>query len=429
MKSKQHGAPRSLAVAFGIGVIALKAACSSGPEEATSDASTGSASSTGDPSSTGNTSSTGTTGSASTTGSSSSGTGGGPICPSDSMTGPFESIPSNFDVDSELVPAWGTGDIPVSAAPDVVGAFRFICNASHLSYDDPIVFPGQPGKAHLHQFFGNTEANACSTYESLRTTGMSTCNNPLNRSAYWMPAMMNGKGKVVVPDYVSVYYKRRPKTDPACTTQATACVPIPRGLRFVFGYNPAQPDVTAGAGHFNCEGDTATPGTYPDIPTAAANCPTGNRLGAVIGAPNCWNGVDLDSPDHRSHLAGMSYGNTGMPTCPDTHPYLIPTFTLGAWYTVDDDLDKSGTWDPSISTWYLSSDMNADHSLKTPGSTFHTDWMGAWDDEVMQMWTDHCIDELLNCSGGDLGNGLQLKIYDGFSWEADPRVVDPPPQP
>jgi hypothetical protein len=127
------------------------------------------------------------------------------------------SIPSNFDVASELVPAWGNGAIPVSGAPDVVGAFRFICNPAHLAKDDPIVYPGQAGKSHLHQFFGNTAANANSTYESLRTTGQSTCNSPLNRSAYWMPAMMNGKGQVVRPDYISIYYKRRPASDPKCT--------------------------------------------------------------------------------------------------------------------------------------------------------------------------------------------------------------------
>jgi hypothetical protein len=25
------------------------------------------------------------------------------------------------------------------------------------------------------------------------------------------------------------------------------------------------------------------------------------------------------------------------------------------------------------------------------------------------MWTDNCINKMLNCSGGDLGNGMQLK--------------------
>ena len=38
--------------------------------------------------------------------------------------------------------------------------------------------------------------------------------SPLNRSGYWMPAMLNGAGYVVRPDYVMIYYKRRPATDP-----------------------------------------------------------------------------------------------------------------------------------------------------------------------------------------------------------------------
>jgi hypothetical protein len=41
-------------------------------------------------------------------------------------TGLVASIPSNFDINSQLVPAWSTGAIPPKNSPDVVGAFRFI---------------------------------------------------------------------------------------------------------------------------------------------------------------------------------------------------------------------------------------------------------------------------------------------------------------
>lgn len=338
--------------------------------------------------------------------------------------GQLAPIVSNFDVNSQLVPAWGTGAVPPSSSPDVVGAFRFVCNASHLAKDDPIVYPGQPGRSHLHQFFGNTSANANSTYESLRTTGESTCNSPLNRSAYWMPAMLNGKGGVVIPDYVSVYYKRMPVSDPNCQRQGTACVDLPRGLRFVFGYNMLNPtQLPTGAAYFNCDGPTATPGHYDDIVTAAANCPLGNRLGAIINAPTCWDGQNLDSADHRSHVSYGSYGDWGYYKCPTTHPYVIPNFTLGVWYTTDADLDRSGSWSASRPTWHLSSDEMPGQPMARPGTTFHADWFGAWDDTIMKMWTDNCINQLLNCSGGDLGNGKQLKMFDGFRWEASPRVV------
>src|SRR4051794_7651328 len=43
-------------------------------------------------------------------------------------------IPSNFDINSELVPA----AVP-PLATDLVGAFRFICNAGQVLRDDPIV--------------------------------------------------------------------------------------------------------------------------------------------------------------------------------------------------------------------------------------------------------------------------------------------------
>jgi hypothetical protein len=339
----------------------------------------------------------------------------------------LESIPSNFDTAALL----DTRAIPPSAAPDVVGAFRFICNASHLGYDDPIVFPCQPGRSHLHQFFGNSLANSYSNYHSLRTSGESTCENALNRSAYWVPAMMNGQGRVVRPDYVSVYYKRRPETDPECMRQGTACVPIPRGLRFVFGFNLLDPSAPAtGGGYFNCDGPTAQMGHYRDIVEAATHCPDGSHLGAVISAPDCWNGRDLDSPDHRSHLAYPSYGSWGYLRCPATHPYVIPTFTLGVWYTVDDDLDRSGTWTEGVThTWFLSSDMSSDGSMVRPGTTLHADYMEAWDDDALRRWHNGCINQLLNCSGGDFGDGNGMRRFSGFSWTANPRVVDPPPHP
>jgi hypothetical protein len=53
-----------------------------------------------------------------------------------------------------------------------------------------------------------------------------------------------------------------------------------------------------------------------------------------------------------------------------------------------------------------------------PGTTFHADYFEAWDPTVKAMWTDNCINKMLNCSGGDLGNGKQLKgaRAERFGW-------------
>ena len=333
----------------------------------------------------------------------------------------LDPVPSGLKLNDFLTPSWGSGDLPSVEELGVQGAFRFLCAPSHNAYDDPIVYPGQPGRAHLHTFFGNTKADAFSSYQSLRTTGESTCNNLLNRSAYWIPAMITTKGKVVMPDYVSIYYKRAPTGSAACTAgPVKACLRLPRGLRYVFGYNmnaPLKSDPTW-ARYWNCDGVGARTGYFSTIKEAAAGCPVGARLGAIVIGPPCWNGKELDSADHRSHMAYPVDDQMGHSLCPSTHPYILPFFQLGAWYTND------GT----AATWRLSSDRMAGMPDLEPGTSLHADWFGAWEDEILELWTQNCIDKSLSCNGGDLGNGKQLKTLAGYVFGNSTTIVDAPPQ-
>lgn len=293
----------------------------------------------------------------------------------------LDSVSSDFNTSQWLIR--GDRTIP-SAKPDFLGAFRFLCAPSHNGYDDPIVHPGQPGTSHLHTFFGNTETDANSTYESLRTRGDSTCaGGPLNRSAYWIPAMMDGKGQVVMPDEIWVYYKATPGI--------TAT--LPRGLRMVFGANPANPNASS-PHYWYCENASPHQKTI-----GAAGCPQGVRLGGVTATPQCWNGRDLDSPDHRSHLAYKYYNSQGQFVCPEGYNVEIPQFSIAAWYS------HNGPQD--LSQWYLTSDRHGNHNLPG-GSSFHSDWFGAWDDEIMKVWMDNCISKKLSCVAGELGDGRQL---------------------
>ena len=52
-------------------------------------------------------------------------------------------------------------------------------------------------------------------------------------------------------------------------------------------------------------------------------------LALHVAFPNCWNGRDLDSADHRSHMA---YGELGL--CPPSHPVEVPTINLNLRYPV-----------------------------------------------------------------------------------------------
>ena len=76
------------------------------------------------------------------------------------------------------------------------GNFRVSCQYSHFSYDDPILKPGQQGAAHLHMFFGKTNADYNTNKDNIASSGGGTCNGfALNRSAYWTPALLNKSGK------------------------------------------------------------------------------------------------------------------------------------------------------------------------------------------------------------------------------------------
>ena len=320
----------------------------------------------------------------------------------------------------------GPKSIPASAAPDIVGAFRFICGPFHLSYDDPIVYPGQPGKAHLHQFFCNSGVNANTTYESLRKGEGAEHTYDVNRSAYWMPAMLDGKGNVVRPDNVSIYYKRLPKTSPLCTTAAKGCAGIPRGLRFVFGWDQTRPNEpqpeNALRFNFKCvQGYTPVNNATPDMVETMKICKPGQWLSATINTPQCWDGVNLDTPDHRSHLAEMirnastNYKNA----CPSTHPLIIPQFTMGVKYSIEEGDD------PTL--WHLSSDHMLPPALRRPGGSLHSDYWEAWEESIRLRWEQGCLDDMLNCSDGDLGDGqIMLRGPHYPQPKASPRLVPVP---
>lgn len=325
---------------------------------------------------------------------------------------PAQEIASNFDIALGKTAA----ALPPTNAPDVVGAFRFICAPGQILADDPIVYPNQPGRSHLHQFYGNTGANAHSTYALLRTTGKSTCSgpdNPLNRSAYWMPALLDGKGHVLRPNYVTVYYKRSPQGSAQCTNPAlsTGCVEIPTGLDMIAGrdlYDLTKPPNRTF--HFSCtkpSGATAGTGSYWTMAEALAVCPAGEgwQLTFTLDFPECWDSKNLDSPDHRSHVAYPKFVAEGL-ACPATHPKFMPAFKLSASYSVVAGDD--------VKLWRLSSDAMAPD--EPAGSTLHGDYKEAWDPPTKREWTANCLDKLLSCAGGNLGDGFMVRGAQIPSW-------------
>lgn len=264
-----------------------------------------------------------------------------------------------------------TTEQPGGNTPDD-GAFRVSCDFSHMAKDDPIVFPGQQGKAHLHTFFGNTNTNFASTSESVRTTGNSTCNGGImNRSAYWAPSMIDtSNGAPLRPRNALMYYKHATVNE------------VPRGLRMIAGSMSS----TGPQEHewFECNEQ------YASRKSNLVSCGKGGLVSQSITFPDCWNGTALDSADHKSHMA---YSTNGV--CAATHPKKIPTLSMLVYYPV--------TTDAGTSKWRLSSDM---YPTSLPaGYSSHADFMMGWDEAVHKTWVSRCINTKLDCHAHLLGDG------------------------
>lgn len=294
-----------------------------------------------------------------------------------------------------------------SNAPDVVGAFRMLGNVSHWAYDDPIVYPGQPGASHLHEFIGNTEANAFSTYQSLRESGDGTTEGgPLNRSSYWGPALIDGNGMIVCPDRTDIYYKQLPNDSPRVLPGQTM-VNVPAGLKMLMGN--AYPNaglshvhwkLLRGNGYVKVNDKVEQPDLTGLLPLAQP----GDTLIGIISAPSWWDGVHIDSPDHISHL---SYEHS------EEFPFGIPVFTLlRTWSVLDGDIPA---------TWHLSSDMG-----RPAGSSSHADYFEAWCPMIRKTWWENALQKMLNCSAGDMGNGKYLRRPPTWSQAQRPHLVPVP---
>lgn len=192
---------------------------------------------------------------------------------------------------------------------------RFVtrCTFSHRLADDPIVKFKMPGASHLHDFFGNTTTNAKAKLGSM-TKGMTTCKNPQDLSGYWTPSL-KVDGTLVDPTQVSVYYSSAGKDFTKIKTP-------PRGLKVVAGSSAATTPQGMKITSWDCaDDDSVAPGV--DVPT----CPMGT-LALHVNFPDCWDGVNLDSVDHASHLA--YHGKMGV--CPADHPVLLPRIRVNVRY-------------------------------------------------------------------------------------------------
>ncbi len=297
---------------------------------------------------------------------------------------------------------WGLGNFVGTSKQ--LGQFTTQCTFSHYAYDDPIVFPGEKGAAHLHMFFGNTLANADSTYDSLLNSGSSTCNGlEGNRTAYWAPAVFDADGNLRIPTNIELYYKSHSGGGGGVNLTNND---FPDNLAFIGGD-------ASGAGIRDAAiGNVSEWGCYNGAITAnqnrvvinlgrqIPNCPAGYQLLNHIYMPYCLRGDANDSINNTSQLS-YPPGGYWSGSCPGgtTELTAVEVFIV---YGAEDRT-------PITNNWFIASDVQADGSIKPGGTTSHTDWFGAWNRELFSGIFEGCISRLAWCYWDTIGPNEALK--------------------
>lgn len=156
----------------------------------------------------------------------------------------------------------------------------------------------------------------------MRASECTSCLVKQDLSAYWTPQLyfQHANGSFTSVTQVGgglIYYLPRANSKDTTGVQA-----FPDGLRMLIG-NPFLRSYDASslmsqAIGWNCLGAGGTT-RQPWLPPN--DCPDGLR--GELRFPSCWNGVDIDSTDHISHMAYPENNESG--ACPSTHPVRIVT--------------------------------------------------------------------------------------------------------
>ncbi|KAI2617885.1 hypothetical protein GGR54DRAFT_202254 [Hypoxylon sp. NC1633] len=307
-----------------------------------------------------------------------------------------------------------------SLLPGASALLRFSCSQLVVERLDPLVNPGVVGSPHLHQIIGGNAFNASMppvAYDLPSEATCTTCNFAEDFSNYWTAVMFfrarNGtykrvqqKGNVYFEESnggMTVYYI--PSYNRG---KVTAFQP---GFRMITGDPTIRTKEEAQRYRqltYTCLQDPMTrTGETLDMPKQP--CPAG--IMANLRFPTCWDGVNLDSPNHASHVSYPASGTfeDGGP-CPSTHPVKIPQLFYEIIWDTTPFNDKS-IWPEDGSQPFVWSYGDA------TGFGNHGDYMFGWKGNALQKAMD------ADCNGNTCAGLTSQSISQGNKCTV-PRVVD-----
>ncbi|GAK27326.1 DUF1996 domain-containing protein [Serratia liquefaciens] len=312
---------------------------------------------------------------------------------------------------SSLIP--DVTPVPVIGNSDT-GIFNVVCDYSHTLADDAIVMPGQPGLSMIHDFFGNTGADAMSTTESLQQAPKTTCTSPYDSSSYWAPQLMRANGTIVEPSYIKVYYRNN-------NPEKQAAVPIPPGLQLLAGNHHRAVGKYDPNVWFYCrtsldEGEHSNrpPESCPQVP----GLDIGAEFSIVLTFPDCWDGQRLTTsanPKNRN----AAFSENGV--CPVAFPVKIPQLNMHIHYPMYDDgnlKDAMLSMNPTVDA----------QGVITPvwGNLYgaHADFFAAWNPRTTRYSVEECLNRKVTCDKDIVGDFERSSADGWFSAEQGTLHVD-----
>ncbi|GKT41107.1 uncharacterized protein ColSpa_01288 [Colletotrichum spaethianum] len=267
-----------------------------------------------------------------------------------------------------------------------------------LARVDPLMNFGE-ASPHVHAIHGSSGISPTSNFDDLVAADCTSCRVKQDKSAYWHPALYfedSSTGEFELVDQVGgmlAYYLLNGKDIKA----------FPPGFRMIAGDtdrrnytagDPSQPDPQKSAWStlgqttqsileqraigFNCLNYARDPeGTLyrhflPDKAYLDANCANGVRFEMMF--PSCWNGKDLDSNDHKSHVAYPDLVMDG--TCPDGFETSVPNLLYEVIWNTNAFKSRSGRF------------VIANGDLT--GFGYHADFISGWDEDFLQSAVNTC---------------------------------------
>jgi hypothetical protein len=286
--------------------------------------------------------------------------------------------------------AWATAlsVVPQLASAHAPGGFGVQCGFTHMSMDDPIVYPSQPGMGHMHAFYGNKSTDAYSTRKKLLAAG-TTCTDKKDKAAIWAPTAFirkNGTWRELEPYRERTYYFRAIRQTIAPVTS------LPPNIKLIGGNPHAMSRAENPALRWYY-------GEATGAPSRTTAGPTPPRARTASGRSSTCRSAGTARTRFRGPLSHVIYSDPNDTTphvepaqCPASHPKYLPALSIRIHFRIQDPCAGATPCGPADGGQHVRIKLSSG-----PYYTMHADFWNTWVQSRLETLTDNCVRASKDC--------------------------------